>query len=177
MPRNGARCHGAARDSAERGLGMRSRARRAARCIATVGGLGRVPWGPGTWGSAVGLLLGVPAARTLSRPLSLPALLVSFVVCAVICGWAEEQLGEHDPAAVILDEVWGMASIIIAVPRVASSCLWLLVAFGLFRLFDTSKPFPLKRLARLPAGWGIMADDGGAAAYTILLLLMARLAG
>jgi phosphatidylglycerophosphatase A len=44
----------------------------------------------------------------------------------------------------------------------------------LFRAFDILKPVPLPSLARLPAGLGIMADDLGAAVYTILLLWLLR---
>jgi phosphatidylglycerophosphatase A len=52
-----------------------------------------------------------------------------------------------------------------------------LAAFLLFRGFDIVKPPPLKRLATLPAGWGIMADDLGAAVYSVFVLLLIRWLG
>jgi phosphatidylglycerophosphatase A len=92
----------------------------------------------------------------------------------MICSAAERQIGQHDPPAIILDEVWGMAAIVMVLPWVAVSWMWPLTAFLGFRLFDIVKPPPLKLLARLPAGWGIMADDFGAAAYAIILLWLAH---
>ena len=147
--------------------------------IATVGGLGRVRWAPGTWGSMVGLAIGVIVIQGISslmwQKVLIPAMLVAcitFVVCAMICTQAEEALGIHDAPAIILDEVWAMAVIIIFTPFASLKGVpWLiLVAFIVFRLFDIVKPFPLQRLARLPRGWGIMADDFGAAIYSMVLL-------
>ena len=133
-----------------------------------------MPLAPGTWGSLVGLLLGVVAARTMSWLIEVSVLAVLFPICALVCGQAERRLGQHDPSSVILDEVWGMAAVIVAVPSIAASWPLLAVAFLLFRTFDIAKPPPLTQFANLPAGWGIMADDFGAAAYTICVLWVAR---
>jgi phosphatidylglycerophosphatase A len=92
------------------------------------------------------------------------------VGCARLCGAAEQELAQHDPPAVVLDEVWGMAAVVIALPQLRVSWWWLVASLLLFRFFDIVKPPPLKRLAQLPGGWGIMADDLGAAAYTALTL-------
>ena len=138
--------------------------------LATVGGLGRLPLAPGTWGSVVGLLLGLLAVRMVSFPMDVAVLVAAFPLCAFICTQAERSLGQHDPPSVILDEVWGMAAVIVMLDWTASSWIILVVAFLLFRAFDIVKPPPLKRFASLPAGWGIMADDVGAAAYAILVL-------
>ena len=51
------------------------------------------------------------------------------------------------------------------------------VAFVLHRLFDITKPFPCRRLERLPAGLGIMADDWGAAAWMAAALTACRWCG
>ena len=143
---------------------------RLATAIATVGGLGRVSVAPGTWGSLVGLGLGLLGARMSPWLLSPIVLGGLFVGCVGICSRAEEQLAVHDPPAVILDEVWGMGAVMMLLPWAAQSVPLVLVAFLLFRMFDIAKPPPLKRLAELPAGLGIMADDLGAAAYTMLVL-------
>ena len=63
-----------------------------------------------------------------------------------------------------------MAAIIMALPWLSASPWRLMAAFGLFRFFDIAKPPPLRRLERLPSGWGIMLDDLGAAIYTVLTL-------
>ena len=146
--------------------------------LATAAGLGRVMIAPGTWGSLLGLGAGLLTLR-IGSPVPLWLLLpVKFAVCAWLAGVAERELDHHDPPSIIIDEVWGMAVIPIAVPAIAASAWTLLAAFLLFRAFDIVKPPPLKMLATLPGGWGIMADDAGAAAYTILLaLLWVRLTG
>lgn len=146
--------------------------RRAATFVATLGGIGWTPWAPGTWGSVVGLLLGLLAARTLGPSHAFLLLVLTFLGCASCCARAERQLDRHDPPAVILDEVWGMAAILVALPGSTRSVPRLLAALLLFRFFDIVKPPPVKRLARLPGGWGIMADDLGAALYTIAVLML-----
>jgi phosphatidylglycerophosphatase A len=45
------------------------------------------------------------------------------------------------------------------------------VAFVLFRVLDVVKPWPIRRLERLPGGWGIVADDLAAALAAGLLAL------
>jgi phosphatidylglycerophosphatase A len=49
---------------------------------------------------------------------------------------------------------------------------WIL-ALILFRIFDIWKPWPVRRLERLPAGRGIMADDIMAGVYGALVLFAA----
>lgn len=152
--------------------------RHVARFLATVGGLGRIRWAPGTWGSLVGLLLGVTAAHAPGWPATLILVGAAWVLGAVIASAAERQLGRRDPPAIILDELVGMATVFMIVPRTANSWLLTLLAFVLFRIFDITKPPPLRRLERLPAGWGVMADDLGASAYTIgTLWLILKMSG
>ena len=43
--------------------------------------------------------------------------------------------------------------------------------FGLFRLFDIWKPWPVRHSQRLPGGWGVVADDLLAAVWVNLVLL------
>ncbi len=138
--------------------------------VATVGGLGRIPWAPGTWGSVVGLALGWAVVHWLQAVYVGPLLVISFVVGALICTEAERALHRHDPPAIILDEVWGMVCVLALLPWTILSSTRLLIAFLLFRAFDITKPPPLKSLARWPKGWGIMADDLGAAVYTSCVL-------
>jgi phosphatidylglycerophosphatase A len=50
---------------------------------------------------------------------------------------------------------------------------FLLAGFLLFRLFDIWKPFPIRKLEKLPGGWGIMADDWMAGVYAAICLRLA----
>jgi phosphatidylglycerophosphatase A len=40
----------------------------------------------------------------------------------------------------------------------------------LFRFFDITKPLFIRRLEKLPLGWGVMADDLLAGIYTNLIM-------
>jgi len=43
----------------------------------------------------------------------------------------------------------------------------------LFRIFDIAKPFPCRRLERLPGGWGVLADDWMAGVYAAICMRLA----
>ena len=53
--------------------------------------------------------------------------------------------------------------------------LWLGGAFVVFRAFAVLKPWPCRRLERLPRGWGIMLDDVGAGLWAALVMLVGLL--
>jgi phosphatidylglycerophosphatase A len=148
--------------------------------VATLGGLGRAGFAPGTWGAAAGLLLASAvalgaawaaerfAAGTRAAPRAAEAVAVA-VVCLAgipICSRAAALLGRgKDPGCIVIDEAAAMAATLLVVPPAARTPAVLAAAFLLFRVFDIAKPFPCDRCERLPTGLGIMADDWAAAAY------------
>jgi phosphatidylglycerophosphatase A len=139
---------------------------------ATTLGLGRWPWGPGTFTSAIVTL----AAYALRRPGPLGLGLAGAATAlagALVATAAERELG-RDAGAITIDETAGMLLALAAAPR---SPFGYLMAFALFRAFDILKPPPLDALQRLPAGIGVVADDLAAAAYAALVLLALRLVG
>jgi phosphatidylglycerophosphatase A len=77
------------------------------------------------------------------------------------------ESGIKDPGFVVIDEVAGQMIALIGVPL---NWKYLLAGFILFRAFDIVKPFPLRRLEKLPEGTGIMMDDVGAGLYALVLL-------
>lgn len=93
--------------------------------------------------------------------------------------WASNRVAEaegvEDPQKVVIDEVCGT---LIAMGMVSGAGLGIrLLALGLFRVLDITKPGPIDTVQRLePAGVGIMADDllagvvAGAMAYSASLL-------
>ena len=142
--------------------------------VASLGPLGRLP-APGTWGSGVGLVVGLALVETCPTSFLWFLIIITFPCCALICSQAERYFDRHDPPPVILDEVWAMATVLMVLAGlIGSSSRVVVLAFLLFRLFDILKPPPLQRLARLPRGWGIMADDAGAAVYTCAILWLVR---
>ena len=155
--------------------------------VATCGGIGRAPFAPGTWGS----LLGIPfalatgaAATWLAGPLAARFVVVAIeaglvaAICLVgvpLCTRAAALLGRgKDPGAVVYDEMAALPLVLLPLSPAERSPAWLAAAFVLFRIFDIAKPFPCRRLERLPAGWGIMADDWAAAAWAAACLHLAR---
>lgn len=129
--------------------------------LATGLGVGRLPASPGTFGSLWGLPLAMGLEPLKATPtvytLSLAALLLAGVP---ICGRAARLLELKDPGPVVYDE---FASLPLAFIGVGLSWPVLIGGFLLFRLFDIWKPWPLRRMEQFPGGWGIMADDMGAA--------------
>jgi phosphatidylglycerophosphatase A len=151
--------------------------------LATAGGLGRVPFAPGTFGALLGLPLalvtGAGAARlaagTSAAPLVEAAIVAAICLVGIpICTRAARLMNRKDPGAIVLDEVASMPLALLAIPWAARTPLVLAVAFVLLRIFDIGKPFPCRQLEKLPAGLGIMADDWAAAAWTAGCLAVAR---
>ena len=92
-------------------------------------------------GIALTLIFGIPAASIVAR-----------------------ESSRHDPQFVVIDEVAGQW-----IALLGSHANWrhALIALILFRLFDITKPFPVRQLEALPEGWGIVLDDVGAGLYAL----------
>src|SRR5689334_869177 len=142
--------------------------------IATGFGAGHAPVAPGTFGAAEGVVLFFIINALLNQRLALTptAALAAFVVINValyaVGVWASDRAiaatGRKDPSVAVIDEVSGQLiamTPLIAVPSLAGypSLAGVAVSFLLFRAFDIFKPFPIRRLERLPGGLGVMSDD------------------
>ena len=134
--------------------------------LATAGYVGYVPIAPGTFGSAVGLLV-YAALRWSDIPLLEGVAIAAALVLGIwSAGVAEQQLGK-DPHPVVIDEVLGM---LITVAFLDVTLIGAAVGFFLFRLFDVVKPWPAGRLEHLHGGPGVMLDDAMAGVYSHLAL-------
>ncbi|MFM8415547.1 MAG: phosphatidylglycerophosphatase A [Planctomycetota bacterium] len=155
--------------------------------VATCGGLGRFPVGPGTIGSLAGLPLslatGTAATWLASRlgggfptTIAIEAALIGALVLAgiPICTRAARLLDGKDPGPVVLDEAVAVPLVLLVVPPAARGPASLAAAFVLFRVFDILKPPPVRQVERLPEGVGIMADDQVAAALAAACLAVAH---
>jgi phosphatidylglycerophosphatase A len=140
--------------------------------IATGGGAGFMPKAPGTAGSVVGVLIYLVMEGLHVSAYYLHAILFLFIVGT----WAAhrvETFWGHDSQRIVVDEIIGqMITFSYAAGRLQLSALWIAVGFGLFRLFDILKPFPLRRLEKLKGGLGVVADDVGAGLYALGLLTL-----
>jgi phosphatidylglycerophosphatase A len=134
---------------------------------------GLSPYAPGTCGSLVAIVL----APFIFMPLPLwgrvLVLLFVLVTGTTASSRAEKVLGQKDPSEVVIDEVLGQW---IAILPFASLVWWeYAAAFVLFRLFDITKPWPVRRLEDVGGGLGVMIDDAAAGVYALLCMLLLRL--
>jgi phosphatidylglycerophosphatase A len=137
--------------------------------FARLGPVGRKLPAPGTWGSLAGLLYFTVFFFEIGTIWTLVFSALGAYVAVAFCGEAEFRLGRKDPGEVILDEFIAMPLCFLgwaALQGPLPAWAVLLVGFGLFRLFDILKPFGIRKLQDLPAGWGVVADDLVAALAT-----------
>lgn len=130
--------------------------------LATVLGIGRIPFAPGTFGSIPGLLLALWLHHLGLPWLEAVVIVVTFGVGIWAAGAAERHFQLTDPGPVVIDEVLGMLVTLAFIPVNATGAI---VGFVAFRVFDIIKPFPARNLERLPGGLGIMADDFAAGVW------------
>ena len=139
--------------------------------LATGLGFGYSPVAPGT----VGALWGLPLAWLLvTRMATWQQIGLISALCIVgvpICTSAAKQLGRKDPKEVVWDEIVTVPITFLFVDvRLISRPEILLIGFVLHRIFDITKPPPVRNLERLPDGAGIVADDVAAGIYSCLAL-------
>ena len=134
--------------------------------IGTGLGTGLAPVAPATAGSLAALLIywatpfdGVSYGLTLMILAGIP---LGVWACGMLI-----RPGDPDPGRAVADEFVGMWVTCLLLPKTLP---WLAVAFCCFRALDIWKPWPIRRLERLPGGLGIMADDLLAGVYGAVLL-------
>lgn len=142
--------------------------------MATWFGCGFWPKGPGTAGSIGALLVAWPLVVWLPvEPWHFAVLALALTPLGI---WASsrtaELRGTKDPQIVVVDEVLGQWITLAAVSRL--DLAHAAAALVLFRLFDITKPWPVRRLEALPSGTGIVADDLAAGVYGGLVLAALR---
>jgi phosphatidylglycerophosphatase A len=142
--------------------------------VASGGGAGFVPKAPGTAGAAVGVMVYF-AMEALHLGAYYPHAIILFLAAGIWSSFRVEELYGHDSQRIVIDEVVGqMITFAFAAGRLRLPVFDVIVGFGFFRLFDISKPFPIRRLERLKGGVGVMADDVGAGIYALIALMILR---
>lgn len=146
--------------------------------LATGFGSGFFPFGPGTAGSVVALLIWLVLLHWLSVGVLTVLTLVLVVLFTLVGTWATAKVQPFwgdDPSRVVVDEMVGMWTALLAAPLfIAGQQLVLgLVALVLFRFFDIVKPLGIKRLDRRQGAFWVMADDLLGGFYALLILCVA----
>jgi len=130
--------------------------------------VGYLPLVPGTFGSIAGLLIFYLVRQD---PLKVLILAVTLTVLGlIVSSRTEARIGKKDPSCIVIDEVSGMLISLTLLPRHNYGIIVVIMAFLIFRLLDTTKPYPANSLQRLKGGAGIMLDDIIAGLYTNIVL-------
>ncbi len=125
--------------------------------LATGFGFGFSPVMPGT----VGTLWGIPIAWAV---LQIPSLTVQIIACMALtllavplCAAAEKQIGKgKDPSCIVADEYLTLPICYLGLEFTP----WVVLSgFVLHRIFDITKPPPIKQLQSIKGGTGIVIDD------------------
>jgi phosphatidylglycerophosphatase A len=105
-------------------------------------------------------------------------ILAGSILCVTCAPATITATGKADPPEVVTDEFAGQALTFVIIGALVSGHYLLSSVVGLllFRFFDILKPWPIRKIEKLPRGWGILADDLLAGVYAgIVLLLFLRL--
>ncbi len=120
---------------------------------------------PGTFGSLAGIVLYYFTGQ------SIRALLAAAAVVTLAGWWASGRMeriaGRKDPSCIVIDEVSGMLISLLFIPYDPK---FVVIAFLVFRILDTLKPYPAGGLQRIRGSTGIMIDDVVAGIYTNCVL-------
>lgn len=153
---------------------MPMNSRRAAFVLATWFGCGRFPVAPGSAGSVGALLTAWLLTTACGVPpwVFAPAALLLLPAAVWAIDKVEESLGAGDPPMVVIDEVAGQW--LALAPAAASDWRHWLCALLLFRAFDITKPFGIRRLETIAGGRGVVADDVAAGVCAMIGMLAVR---
>jgi phosphatidylglycerophosphatase A len=134
---------------------------RVALVIATGAGAGYAPVAPGTFGSALGLLL-YPLFAGLGPWLYALTLLALLSLGIWAADEAERVFRRKDDGRIVIDEIVGQLLTLapLVVFGISASLGWLVTGFVVFRGFDIWKPMPARWAERsFEGGAGVMMDD------------------
>ncbi|RKV46361.1 phosphatidylglycerophosphatase A family protein [Helicobacter pylori] len=111
---------------------------------------------PGTIGSLVALLLGLPILIFSANTLFLGAIFIGLIAIAQI-DKEEEETKRHDSSYIVIDELVGMW---LAMAISGLSLAGVVLSFIFFRIYDITKPSLIGRIDKeVKGGLGVVADD------------------
>ena len=141
--------------------------------LATLGGLGLSPIGPGTVGSIFGWIIFIFLSHFISA-FTLVILTFFVIIFSVYISMVvTKDLIEKDHKSIVIDEMAGIWLAMIPVIFIASSqyerTIYAMLALIIFRIFDILKLGPVKGMDDIKSGTGIMMDDVVAGIFALLI--------
>ncbi|OOQ19564.1 phosphatidylglycerophosphatase A family protein [Helicobacter pylori] len=111
---------------------------------------------PGTIGSLVALLLGLPVLIFSANTLFLAAVFIGLIAITQI-DKEEEETKRHDSSYIVIDELVGMW---LAMAISGLSLAGVILSFIFFRIYDITKPSLIGKIDKeIKGGLGVVADD------------------
>ena len=138
--------------------------------------IGKIKYAPGTFGSALGILIGYLLLH-LPAPLQSLALILSLTIGSLLVKvyLIATKQQKVDPKEVVFDEIFAVMLICFLAQFITKEIDFAkyLSIFGLFRIFDILKPYPICVVdKKMKNATGIMLDDILAAIATILVYIV-----
>lgn len=143
--------------------------------IASGLGTGFAPIAPGTAGSILGvflfwifnyLLTGFNISFRMILFLNLFAIIFVMLIGVYSIKKVHKQW-EHDASQIVIDEIIGVWIAAFAVPLMWKYYLYAII---LFRFFDITKPFFIRKLDKMNSNWSVMLDDVLAGTYSLIVI-------
>ncbi len=143
--------------------------------IASGLGTGFAPIAPGTAGSILGvflfwifnyLLTGFNISSRMILPLNLFAIIFVMFIGVYSIKKVHKQW-EHDASQIVIDEIIGVWIAAFAIPLMWKYYLYAII---LFRFFDITKPFFIRKLDKMNSNWSVMLDDVLAGIYSFIVI-------
>jgi phosphatidylglycerophosphatase A len=128
--------------------------------IATLGGIGKIPIAPGTWGSIFAFLVFIYISHYVDM---LIVVILSIPFSIWICEKASINLIEKDHKSIVIDELVGIWIALVPALYLStqnSRTYYAVLALIFFRLFHILKPYPVSYFDKnFKNGLGIVLDD------------------
>jgi phosphatidylglycerophosphatase A len=149
----------------KRSIGIRKALNRVLACIVTCCYVGYIPGAPGTYASALGCVFIYFFPSIFGNIYFCIGLALFSILCVNFFTYDGE-----DPSYIVIDEFAGIC-VTLAAHNITP--INIIIGFVLFRIFDITKPFPIKQAEHLKGAYGIVADDviAGIFANSILIIL------
>ena len=141
--------------------------------VSTGGGIGLVPFAPGTFGSGLGLCLYIFFSHfAFPNKNAVIIFIIMTLASLLVVHKSIEIMGNEDHKEIVIDEILAMMLVAHFIPP---DPIWAIGAFCIFRFFDIAKPYPINLVdKKMKNSVGIILDDLIAAAYSIILVVLLK---
>jgi phosphatidylglycerophosphatase A len=134
--------------------------------------VGKIKKAPGTFGSLLALAV-LLLENHIIWYFSLIIVLFLCIISIKPIQRYEKKYG-NDNSSIVIDEVIGML-LTFSNPYIIISPFWLALTFGIFRLFDILKPYPINKINDNTGAVFVIADDILAGIFTLLSIQILQL--